>query len=103
MKLLQTLIFLIVACSMLGGCPDKSSIESPAQLDQTEDQQGSSTEQLVSPPTPSPPPVFSVKEYVSECTLLTRNQSLCHELGEDLQHTLKDNITDDSDDSDDIL
>ncbi len=97
MKLLQTFILMFIVCSMLGGCPDKSSVESSAQLDHTEDEQENSTDQPVVPPTPTPPPIFSVKEYVNECTLLTRNQPLCHELGEDLQHTLKGNITDDSD------
>ncbi len=89
---------MFIVCSILDGCPDKSSVVSSAQLDQTEDEQESSIDQPVLPPTPTPPPIFSVKEYVNECTLLTRNQSLCHELGEDLQHTLKNNITDDSDD-----
>ncbi len=97
MKFIQILILIFVFCSVLSGCPEKPKIESRLQFDKAQDDSLKSSEQGIENPSSTAPSSFSVKDYVKECTLLTSNQSLCNELGESLQHTLKGNMTDDMD------
>jgi len=97
MKFIQILFLIFSLSSMLSGCPEKPNIESKLQLDKENEDSLKLSEQGIENPSSIAPSSFSVKDYVKECTLLTSNQSLCNELGENLQHTLKGNMTDEMD------
>lgn len=98
MQIWQAVVLTVALCSMLGGCPDAPSSEATIPNEETEQEQADSNVKALEIQEPPRTPVFSLKEYVDECTSLTRNQLLCIELGRDLQHTFKDNITENSDD-----
>ncbi len=98
MQVWQAVVLTVALCSMLGGCPDAPSSETTSPNEETEQEQADTNEMTLEIQEPPLAPVFSLKEYVDECTSLTRNPLLCIELGRDLQHTFKDNITENSDD-----
>ena len=95
MKLIQSLLIVIAFLAILGGYSEKPIIEPSLQADKTYGTMLNSYLEEMETSSTTLTSWFSLKEYVRECSLLTSNQSLCHELGESLQHTLKSNMTED--------